>query len=75
MGFAYLLQEAGSMSRTAHLKARQDPCPSCGRQCYRSRRSARAAGILLYPKRRAYAYQHGAYWHLTSAVTRLRRAA
>lgn len=63
------------MSRTAHLKARQDPCPDCGKQCYRSRRSARAAAMLLYPKRRAYTYQHGAYWHLTSMIYKLPRAA
>lgn len=63
------------MSRIGHLKARQDPCPVCGKQCYRSRKGAQAAGRLLHPKRRMYAYRCGAYWHLTSAIVRLRRAA
>lgn len=63
------------MSRTAHLKATQDPCPYCGKQCYRSRRSARVAAQLLYPSRRMYAYRHRGYWHLTSMIYRLRGAA
>ena len=63
------------MSRVTHLQARPGPCPDCGKQCYRSRRSARRAGILLYPSRRMYAYPCGGYWHLTSMIYRLRRAA
>lgn len=63
------------MSTATHLKARQDPCPDCGKQCYRSRRGARAAARLLYPARRMYAYPCGGYWHLTSMIYRLRRAA
>jgi hypothetical protein len=63
------------MNPVAHLKAQQGPCPACGKQCYRSRRGARAAGRLLYPNRRTYAYRCGAYWHLTSTIVRLGRAA
>jgi len=63
------------MTRIAYLKARQDPCPGCGKQCYRSRRGARAAGHLLHRSRRMYAYRCGAYWHLTSMIVRLGRAA
>jgi hypothetical protein len=63
------------MIPVTYLKARQTPCPRCGKQCYRSRRGARAAGHLLYPARRMYAYRCGGYWHLTSMIMRLGRVA
>lgn len=63
------------MNRVGHLTARQDPCPDCGKQCYRSRKGARAAARLLYPKRRMYPYPHWPYWHFTSSVMGQRRAA
>lgn len=57
------------MTSVAHLRARQDSCPTCGKwNCFRSRRGAQQAARRLYPSRRLYAYPCWPYWHLTSAI-------
>lgn len=56
------------MTTVAHLCARQDSCPACGKRCYRSRSGARQAARLLHASRRMYAYPCWPYWHLTSAT-------
>lgn len=45
-------------------------CPLCGKQCYRSKASAKRAARVLYPGATRRTHKCGDYWHFTSMTAR-----